>query len=210
MAQPTPFAPPEAGPVRIERSVEGSFPVRAAAPPLPARAADDAWSAGRVAQLLALSATYFAAAKLSLMLAVVHKSATAVWPPTGIALAGLLIFGYRAWPAIALGAFVANITTSGSAATCLGIATGNTLEALAGAWLVNRFARGRSAFFAGRDAFRFAALASLVSPAISATVGCVSLVLGGSSSWERFGPIWVTWWLGDMGGAVVVAPMLIL
>jgi integral membrane sensor domain MASE1 len=80
------------------------------------------------------------------MLAIVHASATAVWPPTGVALAGLLLLGYGAWPAIAVGAFVANITTHGSVASCLGIAAGNTLEALAGAWLVNRYAHGRAAF----------------------------------------------------------------
>jgi signal transduction histidine kinase len=210
MAQITPFSPPEAGPVRGERSVEGRFPLLVGSASPIARPAGTTWTAARVALLLALAAVYFSAAKSSLMLAVVHRSATAVWPPTGIALAGLLIFGYRMWPAITLGAFIANITTTGSALTCLGIATGNTLEALAGAWLVNRFAGGRSAFFAARDAFRFAGLAGLVAPAISATVGCVSLVLGGSSSWERFVPIWVTWWLGDMGGAVLVAPMLIL
>src|SRR5205814_198937 len=164
----------------------------------------------RVATLLLLTGGYFAAAKLGLQLAIVHASATAVWPPSGIALAGLLLLGYGAWPAIALGAFLANVTTHGSLATCLGIATGNTLEALAGAWLVNRYAHGRAAFFTGLDAFRFTALAGVVSTAISATLGALSLVLARDAPWSRFGPIWLTWWLGDMGGAVVVAPLILL
>src|SRR6058998_888460 len=87
-----------------------------------------------------LAAVYLLAAKLGLMLAFVHASATAVWPPTGIALAAFLVFGYRVWPGIFAGAYLANITTAGTVATSLGIAAGNTLEGLIGAYLVNRFA----------------------------------------------------------------------
>lgn len=86
---------------------------------------------------------YFAAGKLGLRLAFVNASATAVWPPTGIALAGLLVLGCRVLPCVFLGAFLVNITTAGNAATAMGIALGNTLEGLAGAWLINRFANGR-------------------------------------------------------------------
>ena len=80
--------------------------------------------------ILVLAAVYVVAAKLGLMLAFVHASATAVWPPTGITLAALLILGYRVWPGIFLGAFLANLLTAGSMMTSLGIATGNTLEGL--------------------------------------------------------------------------------
>src|SRR5438309_9703390 len=90
-----------------------------------------------------LSVIYFIAGKLGLMLASLHASASPVWPPAGIALAALLLLGYRAWPAIFIGAFLVNVTTAGNVATSFAIATGNTLEALVGAWLVNRFA-GRS------------------------------------------------------------------
>ena len=73
-----------------------------------------------------LAALYLAAAKLGLRLAFVNPSATAVWPPTGITLAALLVLGPRVWPGIALGAFVANATTAGSLATSAGIAAGKT------------------------------------------------------------------------------------
>src|SRR5262249_25644813 len=145
-----------------------------------------------------------------LKLAIVHVSATAVWPPTGLALAGLLLLGDGAWPAVAVGAFLANLTTAGSVATSLGIAAGNTLEALVGATLVRRFAGGRAAFATAIDTFRFALLAGALSTAISATFGVTSLALGGYASWSDFGRIGLTWWLGDMGGALVVAPVLIL
>jgi|RhiMetdeSRZDD1v2_1073273.scaffolds.fasta_scaffold13544_6 PAS domain S-box-containing protein len=163
------------------------------------------WSA-----LAALTLVYFLAGKLGLLLAFVHASATAVWPPTGIALAALLLYGYHLSPAIFIGAFLVNVTTTGSVPSSLGIAAGNTLEAILGVWLVRRFAGGLDAFDRARTIFMYAALAGLVSTAVSATVGVISLTLGELANWGRFGEIWLTWWLGDMAGAVVVAPMLFL
>jgi len=157
-----------------------------------------------------LAVVYFVAAKLGLRLAFVNPSATAVWPPTGIALAAFLIVGARAWPAIFLGAFLANVTTAGSIATSIGIALGNTLEGWLGAALVGRFAAGRQAFSRPRNAFRFAVLAAAVSTAVSATVGVTSLALGGFAPWTAFSHIWLTWWLGDGAGSLVVAPVVLL
>ena len=158
----------------------------------------------------ALFTVYAIAGKLGLSLAFVHASATPVWPPTGIALAAFLLFGLRTWPAILAGAFLVNVTTAGSVWTSVGIAIGNTLEGLCGAWLVNRFARGARAFERPADVFRFAALAGLLSTTVSATFGVTSLSLAGFASWADYGTIWRTWWLGDVGGALVVAPLLIL
>src|SRR4029450_1307729 len=84
---------------------------------------------------------YFVVGKFGLMLASLHASASPVWPSAGIALAAILGPGYRMWPAIFVGAFLVNVTNAGDVATSLAIGTGNTLEALAGAWLVIRFAR---------------------------------------------------------------------
>jgi PAS domain S-box-containing protein len=160
--------------------------------------------------ILALAAVYFGAAKFGLSLAVVNASATAVWPPTGIALAVLLLWGYRLWPGIFLGAFLVNLTTQGTWATTLGIATGNTLEALLGAWLVNQFANGRQAFEKARDIFKFIMLAVIVSTTVSATFGTTSLALGGFTQWNDYIPIWTTWWLGDAIGALIVAPLILI
>jgi PAS domain S-box-containing protein len=159
---------------------------------------------------LVLATGYAVVARLGLMLAVVHPSATAVWPPTGIALAALLVYGRSLWPGILAGAFLANVTTAGSAATSLGIAIGNTLEAVLGSYLVTRFANGRNAFDRPQDVFRYTALAGLVSTAVSATLGVTSLAVGGYADWTQYGSIWTTWWLGDAGGVLVVAPLLLL
>jgi signal transduction histidine kinase len=158
----------------------------------------------------ALVIVYVLAAKLGLHFAVVHASATPLWPPTGIALAALVLGGHRWWPAIFLGAFLANVTTAGSIATSLGIAAGNAGEALAGAMLVRRFADGRHAFALPRTIFAFVFGAGFAAPVLSATVGVSSLVLGGSAAWADAGAIWLTWWLGDVAGALVFAPLLIV
>src|ERR1700756_1814071 len=129
--------------------------------------------------LAALTLVYFAAGKLGLSFATLHSSASAVWPPTGIALAAFLLFGNRVWPAIFVGAFLVNVTTAGSVLTSVGIGAGNTLEGMVGAFLVNRFAAGGVCFERTRDVFKFAALAAIAATTISATVGVCTLSLGG-------------------------------
>src|SRR2546423_3635521 len=99
-----------------------------------------------VAAMAVLAVVYFITGKLGLQLAFLQASASPVWPPAGIALAALLLLGYRAWPAVFVGAFFVNLTTAGNFATSLCIATGNTLEALCGMWLVNRLAGGTRVF----------------------------------------------------------------
>lgn len=160
--------------------------------------------------VLLVAGVYFAAAKLGLGLAFVHPSATPVWPPTGIALAALLLFGYRAGPGIFLGAFLANLTTYGTVWTSLGVAAGNTLEGLVGAYLVRRYANGSNLFAHPRDILKFALLAGLISTTVSATIGVTSLALGGFARWADYRPVWLTWWLGDATGALIFAPVLIL
>src|SRR5438309_2478449 len=156
-----------------------------------------------------LSVIYFIAGKLGLMLASLHASASPVWPPAGIALAALLLLGYRAWPAIFIGAFLVNVTTAGNVATSFAIATGNTLEALVGAWLVNRFAGGTNVFDRPQGVFKFA-LAAGISTIISPTFGVTSLGVAGFADWANYGAIWLTWWLGDVTGDLVFTPLVLL
>jgi integral membrane sensor domain MASE1 len=156
-----------------------------------------------------LAALYFGAGKLGLTLAFVNASATAVWPPAGIALAAFLVLGYRVWPGILLAAFLVNLTTTGGVASSIGIAMGNTLEGILGAYLVIRFAHGRHVFEHPPDVFKFAGIA-MVGPSVAATIGFASLLFGGYASWNDLGGIWWTWWLGDSEGVLLVAPLLVL
>jgi PAS domain S-box-containing protein len=164
-----------------------------------------------IATQLFLAGTYIVAGKIGLSLALLNSSATGVWPPTGIALAAALILGPRgAWPGIFVGAFVVNQLTAGSAWTSLAIACGNTGEAVVGAYLVNRFAGGRTGLSRIRDLLLFAVLAGLLSTTISATVGATALYLAGYAIGAAYVSIWTTWWLGDAAGAMLVAPAILL
>ena len=157
----------------------------------------------------ALLLLYFLAGKLGLSFALVNASASAVWPPAGLALAACLLAGPQAALVIFVGAFLVNVTTAGTVATSLVIAAGNALEALLGAALITRFAGGPRAFERAQDIFTFSMLAAVACTA-SATVGVTTLVLARSAQWADYGQIWLTWWLGDTAGAVVVAPLAIL
>src|SRR5438128_135884 len=156
-----------------------------------------------------VTVVYFIAGKLGLSLAFLNAVCAQVGTPAGIALALLLLFGSRIWPAIFVGAFLVNATTAGNVATSLAIATGNTLEAVSGAWLVNRLAGGTSVFDRPQGVFKFV-LAAVVSTIVSPIFGVTSLALGGFANWANYGAIWLTWWLGDATGDLLIAPLIIL
>jgi PAS domain S-box-containing protein len=164
----------------------------------------------RLVAMAALALAYFVAGRLGLSLAFVNASASAVWPPTGIALAAVLSVGAWVWPGIAIGAFLVNLTTSGSLLASIGIAAGNTIEALVAAHLVSRFANGTRAFDRAPDVVKYAVLAGLAAPVIAATIGVASLLGTGLTTTAEWPRVWLTWWLGDAGGAVAIAPALIL
>jgi signal transduction histidine kinase/ActR/RegA family two-component response regulator len=155
-----------------------------------------------------IAALYFAAARLGLAVAFVAPQVTVVWPPTGIALAAMMLLGRRMWPAVWIGALLANCTVA-PLAVAAGIATGNTLEATVGAWLLAR-SRVRPALDRIRDVMLLLGGGALVSTAISATIGVTSLCLGGIRPWSAFVRIWIVWWLGDAMSVLVVAPLLLV
>jgi integral membrane sensor domain MASE1 len=152
---------------------------------------------------LALALVYFGSAKLGLQLAFSNESVTAIWPPTGIALAVLVLWGRGLWPGVLLGAFLANVTTDVPVYTAAGIAVGNTLEAVVGAWLLERVGF-RPTLLRLRDLFALVVLGAVISTAVSATIGLAALSVGDSLS-ESALTTWRLWWLGDMGGDLLVA-----
>src|ERR1041384_7887120 len=166
-------------------------------------------SSSRLLLISIVTLVYFIVGKFGLMLASFHASASPVFPSAGIALAVLLVLGYRVWPGIFIGAFLVNATNAGDVATSLAIATGNTLEALAGAWLVIRFARGKNFCDRPQDVFKFALVAA-TSTIISPSFGVTSLAVAGFADWTHYGAIWLTWWLGDVTGDLVFTPLVLL
>ena len=147
--------------------------------------------------------------KLGLSLAFVNESATAVWPPSGIAMSALILGGRALWPGVFIGAFVLNLLTAGTVVTSLGIAGGNTLEALAAAWLTGRFAGQRHFLERPADLLRFALLGGAGATTLSASVGVAALWAGGLLSANALPAVWTTWWLGDLSGALVVTPLVV-
>ena len=108
-----------------------------------------------------------------------------------------------------MGAWLANAQTVAPLWTAALIATGNTLEAVAGAWILHRIAAFDSTFRRVRDAASFIVFAALLAPTISATVGVATLCTAAVQPWSQFSELWLAWWLGDALGALVVAPLLL-
>src|SRR5262245_49774373 len=159
--------------------------------------------------LIVVGLAYFTLAVLGLRLASIHPSATPIWPPTGLAIAAILLRGYRIWPAIFVGALVANQLTAGSIFTSLAIASGNTLEAVIVVYLVRLWGRGEQVVDTPSGVIKFAMI-SLAATMVSATIGASSLTLAGYADVSSFTSIWLTWWFGDLAGAVVITPVVVL
>lgn len=159
--------------------------------------------------VLAVAAVYYGAARLGLLEQLVRGQVTPLWPPTGIAVAGLLVFGLRVWPGVALGAFLANVAIGPTPLTVLAIVVGNTLAPV-GSYLLLRRAGFHNELDRLRDALALVFLGALGGMLISATVGSSGLVLSGALPAGDFWPTWSVWWTGDAMGVLVVAPFLLV
>ncbi len=167
-------------------------------------------SLGYLLRLVAITGVYFVAGRVGLSFAFVNANASAIWPPTGIAVASLLLYGLHGWPAVFIGAFLVNLTTTGAIVPSTAIACGNTLEAVSAAWFIGRFAGGIRAFENAADIARAAAFALLVATPIAATVGTLTLQATNLAARDDLAVVWSTWWLGDAAGAVTVTPLVLL
>jgi PAS domain S-box-containing protein len=161
----------------------------------------------RLIEIVLLAAIYFGAAELGLVFAAPHPNVSPVWPPSGVAIGALLLLGYRAWPGVLLGAFLANLLTGAPLLSALGIAGGNTLEAVTVAALLQSLNFHR-ALDRARDVGAFVAVV-FVATMVSATIGNVSLALAHAEKWAEFYSLWTTWWLGDLVGALVIGPLVL-
>ncbi len=156
-----------------------------------------------------VAVAYSSVAALSLLLAIPPGYASAVWPPAGIAVAAWLAFGARIWPGILIGAAIANLGVMGTPVlVALAIGAGNAAEAVAAGLLIRRFVQLRHRFDQTAAVWRFAAIA-LAASTIAATNGVATLALVGQVAWADIGTHWLTWWLGDATGIIIVTPLLL-
>jgi PAS domain S-box-containing protein len=163
----------------------------------------------RALLFVALVAVYVGAAKLGIELSVAHGVITPVWAPTGIALAALVLFGVRLWPAVAIAAFIANAISGASLGEAAVISVGNTLEAVVGAVLLRRVGF-RPQMDRVRDVLALVFLAAVVSTTVSATNGVTALWISGDVPGSSYGSEWLLWWIGDGMGDLIVAPLLLV
>src|SRR5450759_885997 len=161
-----------------------------------------------VLQLAVVTLAYWLAASVSLRLALVHGQVTPIWPPTGIALVAILVFGWRVWPAVFVGALAVNLPIGPSALGAAFIAAGNTLAPLTAAALLRRV-HFRIELDRLRDAAAIIVLGALVAMTISATIGTLVLVLWGGVPLDSFWSTWAVWWTGDAMGVLLVAPFIL-
>ncbi|HEY3586680.1 MAG TPA: MASE1 domain-containing protein, partial [Myxococcaceae bacterium] len=158
--------------------------------------------------MTAILVSYVLSARLGLAMAPLSGFATLVWPPTGIALAALLLRGVRLWPAVLLAALVANVWNGASFGVAAGIAIGNTAEAVLGMFLLTRVIRIHLTLDRLLDVFALVVLAAGLSTAVSATLGVAVLWSAGLAHPGRVLDTWRAWWVGDALGNLVVAPVL--
>ncbi len=170
-------------------------------------------------QVIAVAITYFATGKLGLLLSANNDYSTLVWPPSGIAVAAVLLLGYRIWPAIVFGALAVNISFAGSGFELSDlflsdlqnypIAAGNTLQPLIAAYLLKRARLFRSPLTQLGDILRFYALAGPISCLVAATIGTLSLYTFAVIPAADFANTWATWWIGDTNGVILLTPLII-
>lgn len=159
-------------------------------------------------KVLILAIIYHLAARLGLMMAYVQANTSPVWPPTGIGLAALLIFGYKLWPGISLGVLLGSLLTGAPFNLALGMSLGNTLEALVAVYCLKRIIHLHNELDRIQDVVGLI-IVSFVCTTIGASIGSMTLMILRYSEWQYFWPIWSTWWIGDLLGALVLAPLLL-
>ena len=169
------------------------------------------WRSRTVAsmQVAIVALSYIFVARIGLSLDAVGGFATLVWPASGIALASLLLGGFRLWPAVAIGAFAINYVTGASVLAALGIALGNTAEALVGAYLLKRI-DFKNSLERVRDVLAMIVLAAALSTLVAATAGATTLVMANIIPRAGFGDAWQSWWVGDAIGILLVAPLILV
>ncbi|MFV2043747.1 MAG: MASE1 domain-containing protein [Anaerolineales bacterium] len=155
-----------------------------------------------------LAIVYHLAARVGLSMAYLQSNTSPVWPPTGIALAALLLFGVSLWPGITLGVFLGSLLTGAPLELAVGMSIGNTLEAVVAAIILQRFLDFHPSLDRIQDVTALAVVA-FFSTMISATFGASILMLSGLAPSNAFGSIWITWWIGDLLGALVVTPFIL-
>lgn len=159
-------------------------------------------------KMLGLAIVYAAAGAVGLQVASFNVSVSPFWPAAGVSFAILYFFGIRYWPAVALGAFFTNLSNGLGLPAVLLITFGNTMNGVAGMKILHFFFN-RPARFGLHTRTIGILTSSLCAAFISSSIGSISLVMLGNSPWEQYQNIFLTWFTGDLLGAVIYFPFFL-
>ncbi|HTM15284.1 MAG TPA: SpoIIE family protein phosphatase [Terracidiphilus sp.] len=162
-----------------------------------------------LSRLVVTFAAYFVAGKIGLAIPFTSANVSPLWMPAGLALAAMLVWGRRVWPAIALGAFAVNYFSGLPFLVSVGLGVGNTAGAFCGVLLLQRTSDFQWSLPRLRDVLRLTILGALCGSAVSATLGTLVLFIAGVNAWSGFRSAWLMWWLGDALGVLMLTPLLL-
>ncbi len=161
-------------------------------------------------ELSIVAASYIGLAETALLLPAINPAATPLWPPTGFALALVLLRGYRIWPAILVGSLCPYLMAGRSLLELGSVGIGTLLAAFAGTWLISRWSNGRRTFGTPSSIAKFAIICFVPTTIISSTIALAGFILANTPSFSDSVVTWLTWWLADAAGTLVIAPVVVL
>jgi len=167
-------------------------------------------AASYLIELSIIAASYVALAESALLLPAINPSATPLWPPTGFALALVLVRGYRIWPAILVGSLSPYLMGGRSLLELGSVGLSTLLAAFAGTWLINRWSNGHQTFGTPSSVAKFAIISFAPTTMISSGTAVAGFILANKISFSDSVVTWFTWWLADAAGTLMIAPVVVL
>ena len=161
-----------------------------------------------VASVLMFALAYFATGEIGLLIDTGHTGVTPLWPPSGASMFAILVFGIRMWPGMALGLVALALHNGVPVLASVMAFAGHLCEALVGRHFFRRFQLEPS-LESSRDVLRFTLFVALLPPMLSAVVGSFGMAMAGANPWEEIPGMWLSWWLGDATGIMVITPLLL-
>ncbi len=161
-------------------------------------------------ELSIVAASYIGLAETALLLPAINPAATPLWPPTGYALALVLLRGYRIWPAILVGSLSPSLMAGRSLLELGSVGIGTLLAAFAGTWLISRWSNGCRTFGTPSNIAKFAIISFVPTTMISSIIALAGYILANTPGFSDSVVTWLTWWLADAAGTLVIAPVVVL
>ncbi len=163
-----------------------------------------------VLELAIIAAIYVGLSAVAIAFPAINPAGTPVWPTSGLALALVMLRGYRIWPAIVVGLFCSRLLAGRPFPDAAGLALGGVLAGMAGAWLTVRWSNGRKTFATPLGVARFSLICFVPTALIAALAALAVMTLSGDTAVAEAGTAWTRWWLADAAGNLMVGSVVVL